>query len=83
LVGLLTPAGKSAEFFGMWGTAAKLAAVFGMLGLGLLQTFFGLADAILFCLVLFAASMWVVSSVDETRGRAAADQWCEPNEGKK
>lgn len=83
LVGLLTPAGKSAEFFGMWGTAAKLAAVFGMLGLGLLQTFFGLADAILFCLVLFAVSMWVVSSVDETRGRAAADQWCEPNEGKK
>ncbi|WP_068859401.1 MFS transporter [Perlucidibaca aquatica] len=83
LVGFLTPAGKSAEFFGMWGTAAKLAAVFGMLGLGLLQTFFGLADAILFCLVLFAVSMWVVSSVDETRGRAAADQWCEPIEGKK
>ncbi len=78
LVGLLTPAGKSAEFFGLWGTAAKLAAVFGMLGLGLLQAFFGLADAILFCLVLFAVSMWVVSSVDEARGRAAADDWREP-----
>ena len=78
LVGLLTPAGKSAEFFGLWGTAAKLAAVFGMLGLGLLQAFFGLADAILFCLVLFAVSMWVVSSVDEVRGRAAADDWREP-----
>lgn len=78
LVGLLTPAGKSAEFFGLWGTAAKLAAVFGMLGLGLLQAFFGLADAILFCLVLFAVSMWIVSSVDETRGRAAADAWQEP-----
>ncbi|MES3040925.1 MAG: MFS transporter [Pseudomonadota bacterium] len=83
LVGLLTPAGKSAEFFGLWGTAAKLAAVFGMLGLGLLQAFFGLADAILFCLVLFAVSMWVVSSVDETRGRAAADDWREPVEEKK
>ncbi|MES2719581.1 MAG: MFS transporter [Pseudomonadota bacterium] len=82
LVGLLTPAGKSAEFFGLWGTAAKLAAVFGMLGLGLLQTFFGLADAILFCLVLFAVSMWVVSSVNEMRGRAAADDWQEPVEEK-
>lgn len=79
LVGLLTPTGKSAEFFGLWGTAAKLAAVFGMLGLGVLQAFFGLADAILFCLVLFAVSMWVVSSVDETRGRVAADDWREPS----
>lgn len=78
LVGLLTPAGKSAEFFGMWGTAAKLAAVFGMLGLGILQVYFGLADAILFCLVLFAVAMWVVLGVDEQRGMAAADQWREP-----
>lgn len=81
LVGLLTPTGKSAEFFGLWGTAAKLAAVFGMLGLGLLQAFFGLADAILFCLALFAVSMWVVLSVDESRGRMAADSWIEPNGG--
>ncbi|MEK6788007.1 MAG: MFS transporter [Pseudomonadota bacterium] len=78
LVGLLTPAGKSAEFFGLWGTAAKLAAVFGMVGLGMLQLWFGLADAILFCLALFAVSMWVVSSVDEARGRAAAEGWREP-----
>ena len=75
LVGLLTPAGKSAEFFGLWGTAAKLAAVFGMIGLGLLQLFFGLADAILFCLALFAISMLIVAGVDERRGMAAADAW--------
>lgn len=78
LVGLLTPAGKSAEFFGLWGTAAKLAAVFGMVGLGMLQLWFGLADAILFCLALFATSMWVVRGVDESRGRAAAEAWREP-----
>lgn len=80
LVGLLTPPGKAAEFFGLWGTAGKLAAVFGMLGLGLLQAWFGLADAILFCLVLFAIAMWVVSTVDEKRGMAAADAWQEPRE---
>ena len=49
-----------------------------MIGLGMLQLWFGLADAILFCLALFAVSMWVVSSVDEARGRAAADDWREP-----
>ena len=77
LVGLLTPTGKSAEFFGLWGTAAKLAAVFGMVGLGMLQLWFGLADAILFCLALFATSMWIVRGVDESRGRAAAEAWRE------
>lgn len=78
LVGLLTPPGKSAEFFGLWGMAAKLAAVFGMLGLGLLQSFFGLADAILFCMVLFVLAMFSVVRVDERRGMAAADAWQEP-----
>lgn len=81
LVGMLTPIAKSAEFFGLWGTAAKLAAVFGMVGLGLLQLWFGLADAILFCLALFAASMWIVHDVDEKRGRDAADAWREGGAG--
>lgn len=80
LVGLLTPSAKSAEFFGFWGMAAKLAAVFGMLGLGLLQSFFGLADAILFCLALFATAMLVVHGVDEQRGMRVAENWREPGE---
>lgn len=75
LVGVLTPLGKSAEFFGFWGMSAKLAAVFGILGLGLIQWAFGLADAILFCLVLFVLAIVTVLPVNERRGEQAADDW--------
>ena len=77
LVGVLTPNGKAAEFFGFWGTASKLAAVFGILGLGLLQAWLGLATAIVFCLFLFIAAMLTVLPVNEQRGTAAADNWRE------
>ena len=77
MVGMLTPNGKSAEFFGFWGTASKLAAVFGILGLGLLQAVFGLATAIVFCLFLFAAAIVAVLAVDENRGAEVADRWRE------
>ncbi|MEE4297205.1 MAG: MFS transporter [Wenzhouxiangella sp.] len=75
LVGILTPNGKSAEFFGFWGTASKLAAVFGILGLGILQALFGLATAIVFCLLLFALAIVCVLPVNESRGSALADNW--------
>ncbi len=77
MVGMLTPNGKSAEFFGFWGTASKLAAVFGILGLGLLQALFGLATSIVFCLFLFAAAIVAVLTVDEERGATVADRWRE------
>ena len=77
MVGMLTPNGKAAEFFGFWGTASKLAAVFGILGLGLLQAAFGLATAIVFCLFLFAVAIVTVLSVDEQRGADMADRWRE------
>ena len=82
LVGILTPNGKAAEFFGFWGTASKLAAVFGILGLGLLQAWLGLATAIVFCLFLFAVAMVTVLPVNELRGRRAADGWREAGYGK-
>ncbi|MEN1728213.1 MAG: MFS transporter [Pseudomonadota bacterium] len=75
LVGLLTPNGKSAEFFGFWGAVSKLAAIFGILGLGLLQSLFGLQTAILFCLVLFAIAIVYALKVNETRGVDAAHRW--------
>ncbi|MGY6588202.1 MAG: MFS transporter [Wenzhouxiangella sp.] len=75
LVGQLTPNGKAAEFFGFWGTASKLAAVFGILGLGLLQALFGLATAIVFCLALFAVAIVFVLPLNESRGAQVADQW--------
>lgn len=77
LVGMLTPLGKSAEFFGFWGMATKLAAVFGMLGLGIMQWAFGLADAILFCLFLFVLAIVAVLPVQEKRGSQVADNWQE------
>jgi MFS transporter, UMF1 family len=75
LVGTLTPRGKAAEFFGFWGTAGKLAAIFGILGLGLLQAWLGLATAIVFCLVLFAAAIVAAWPINEARGHHAADTW--------
>lgn len=78
LVGVLTPTGKAAEFFGLWGMAGKLAAIFGILGLGLIQWGFGLANAILFCLALFIAAMIAVLPVNERRGEQVADDWREP-----
>jgi UMF1 family MFS transporter len=77
LVGALTPRGKAAEFFGFWGTAGKLAAIFGILGLGLLQAWLGLATAIVFCLILFAAAIACAWPIDEARGHEAADSWRE------
>ncbi len=77
LVGVLTPHAKAAEFFGYWGMATKAAAVFGIFGLGLVQWLLGLADAIVFCLVLFVLAMVAVLPVNEARGALAADAWRE------
>ena len=75
LVGVLTPKGKAAEFFGLWGMASKLAAVFGIFGLGIIQWGLGLADAIVFCLLLFVLAMVCVLPMREARGAEAAEQW--------
>ncbi len=75
LVAILSPQDKAAEFFGFWGMAAKLAAVFGLLGLGALQAWFGLQSAILFCAALFAAAIVVGSRVDQERGRRRAEEY--------
>lgn len=73
LVGLFSPLARSAEFFGFWGLSMRLAGVFGLLAIGLLQALFGLHMAILFCLLLFAVAWGVAAWIDEARGRRAAD----------
>lgn len=75
LVGVLTPRGKAAEFFGLWGMASKLAAVFGIFGLGIIQWGFGLADAIVFCLLLFVLAILCILPMREARGAEAAERW--------
>ncbi|WP_019022200.1 MULTISPECIES: MFS transporter [unclassified Thioalkalivibrio] len=57
LVAIMSPPREAGRWFGFWGLAAKAAAIFGLLGLGLLQTWLGLANAILFCLALFVIAL--------------------------
>ncbi len=73
LVGLFSPEEKSAEFFGFWGLSNKLAGVFGIIGLGLLQTQFGLQKSVLFCAALFLVAILVSFFVNQKRGELAAD----------
>lgn len=75
LVGALAPPGKSAEFFGYWGTVSKLAALVGILGLGLLQAMLGLANAVVFCLVLLVIAWLVARSINIDRGVDTAQSW--------
>ena len=79
LVGVFSPPAKAAEFFGFWGLFSKLAAVFGLFGVGLLQWVFGLQGAVLFCAVLFALALVPLAFVNERRGLAAARQYKEPS----
>lgn len=72
LVGLFAPRSRSAELFGFWGLSMKLASVFGLLAIGLLQVWLGLQQAMLFCALLFALALLVARGIDETRGRAIA-----------
>ncbi len=77
LVGLFSPEDKSAEFFGFWGLSNKLAGVFGIIGLGLLQAQFGLQMSVLFCAALFLIAILVNMFVNESRGKEIADRFQE------
>jgi len=72
LVAVLSPASKSAEFFGFWGLFGKLAAIFGVLSIGALQLRLGLRSAILLCSLFFLVALVLTYFVRESRGRAAA-----------
>lgn len=72
IVAIFAPESKSGEIFGFWGVTGKLAAIFGLLSLGLLQRALGLEQAILVC-ALFFLTAWALSlKVNESRGSAAA-----------
>lgn len=72
LVGMFSPETRAAELFGYWGLTSKLAAIFGIFGVGMLQWAFGLQGAVLFCIVLFAAALLPLAGIDEARGVEAA-----------
>lgn len=74
LVGQFSPAGRSAEFFGLWGLAGKLAAVVGPLTYGLVA-YLSRGNhrlALLATAAFFVVGLLMLLSVNERRGRAAA-----------
>ena len=72
LVAYLSPAGRSAEFFGLWGVAIRLAAILGPLTYGAVTWATGGNHrlAILLTGAFFIASLAVLAFVNEKRGRA-------------
>jgi len=74
VIGLFTPPARSAEFFGLWGFATKLAAIVGPLSYGFI-TFLTHGNqrlALLATVLFFVAGLAVLLSVNEKRGRASA-----------
>lgn len=74
LVALFSPPERTGEFFALWGVFGKLAAVVGLLAVGLLQSWFGLSNAVLICGLFFASAFVIAGFVDATRGRNVASQ---------
>ena len=74
LVGYLSPLARTAEFFGLWGLAVKLSAIFGPLTYGLVTwaTHGNHRVAMLITGVFFLAGLAILSGLDAARGRAAA-----------
>ncbi|MDQ3776820.1 MAG: MFS transporter [Pseudomonadota bacterium] len=74
LIGQFSPPERSAEFFGLWGLAGKLAAVIGPMSYGVI-TQASRGDhrlALLATAGFFIAGLALLATVDERRGREAA-----------
>jgi len=72
MVGLFSPDTKAGEFFGLWSLTSRLSAIMGLMGLGILQTLFGLQKAVLVCSAFFFIAVVIVLFIDEERGKAVA-----------
>ena len=75
LVAYLAPADRSAEFFGLWGVAVRLAAILGPLSYGAVTwiTSGNHRLAILITGVFFVLSLAILAFVDERRGRSRVE----------
>lgn len=80
LIGQFTPAGRSGEFFGLWGLATHSAAIVGPLSYGAMSWATGgdQRTALLSTLVFFVAGLALLTTVNETRGRRAAGEGGNP-----
>jgi UMF1 family MFS transporter len=75
LVAYLSPVDRSAEFFGLWGFATRLAAILGPLTYGAVTWMTGGNHrlAILLTGVFFVVSLAILAFVDERRGRGQVE----------
>jgi len=74
LIGIFSPPARSAEYFGLWGLAAKSASVIGPLCYGLV-TWWSHGNqrlALLSTALFFVLGLLVLLTVNERRGREAA-----------
>lgn len=74
LIGQFTPPNRTAEFFGLWGLAVKLAAILGPVSYGVIGYLTGGNHrlAILSTVTFFVLGLISLWGIDERRGRAAA-----------
>jgi len=78
LIGLFSPPERSAEFFGLWGLAGKLASVIGPLSYGLIA-YLSRGNhrlALLATSAFFVIGLLLLLGINEQRGRAAARESC-------
>ena len=75
IVGLFSPESKSAEFFGFWGLSGKLAAILGIMSIGIMQTYLGLQNAILLCSIFFLLAYIVNTFVSYKHGTETAEKF--------
>ncbi len=74
MVGRLTPVARTAEFFGLWGMATRLASIVGPVSYGLISYLSGGNHrlALISTLSFFIVGLWLLRRVDEQRGREVA-----------
>ncbi|MDH5425163.1 MAG: MFS transporter [Gammaproteobacteria bacterium] len=76
LMGLFSPPGHYAEYFGLWGLCVKLAAIIGPISYGLLNKFFAgdHRSSLLVTLVFFISGLILLLGVNERRGIKTANK---------
>jgi len=79
-IGQCSPPERTAEFFGLWGLAGRLAASIGPLSYGLIGALShgNHRTALLSTLFFFVAGLGLLLTVDEQRGKAAARAYDRP-----
>ncbi|MEM8835710.1 MAG: MFS transporter [Planctomycetota bacterium] len=73
MVGALTPAHRTAEFFGLWGLVYKLAGCIGVLSFGLTAATSGRVASLLLLAAFFLSGAIILLFVNQAAGERAAD----------